>query len=744
MNQISGRRKSYWRRVLASSAVYAAAGWAAVEALTTVVDRFGLPEWLATLVTALYVAGLPVTVFLVWRTAGEERRLNLPSFVGAMAFLVIGTVAIFWMTRPPPASPSSIVAVVPCAFSGEDSFAYRAEGVAEDVHARLSRVESVKLSSWNSSLFVRDRGYGSQEIADTLNADRLVKCHLTSGKQRVELSAELIDPRAGRLLWSRDYDFVAADMGTVVTELAGALLDALGTPVEAAEMERVNDLGTFSPEAYDLYLQASTLDHPDASDPLIVQALKIDPNFPQALVLHAGNYGTRSVAQNFESMEQPRAWLYEARRLSQRALELDPGVYDARNHLAFVCGMLAEYYEKPCPDGEAERLRREECEVRGDSAEGWACRYRLAESGEESDEAIERWLELEPTSVMGNTQYMGELWRRGADLSEILEVFEILRALDPDDRRPFGLISNLLRRNGWLDEVLGWRYGAFGDQLPEGLPWHLARLGTDYMNLGLYEQARVPGEMTAEVRPSSAVHFMHILWKRLGEPGKAIELLDWNGERIGATTPSGYLYIGQSFAADLGRYDLAKGYFDRTLALQDLLDLCDGADDCVAWSALLMSRTERMLDDAEAAAAWLETAVAAMAKLDPDASREDALQSRQSIEAALLIEQGRHAEAVETLRQIALSWTYSPDGRDLQLPIYRLEISALYDPLRERSDFQQLVAEYNQMLEPMRERVIEAQTTGNWESLRQRTFDRATTGSGRLAQAPAGSDAAGG
>ena len=661
-----------------------------------------------------------------------------------MAFLAAGTGAIFWMTRPPPVPLINIIAVVPCEFSGEDSFAYRAEGVAEDVHARLSRVDSVKLSSWNSSLFVRDRGYSPREIADTLNADRLVKCHLNSVDQRIELAAELLDPRADRILWSRDYDFVAADLGTVVTELVGTLVDVLGTPVEAAEMERVNDLGTFSPEAYDLYLQASTLDHPDASDPLIERALEIDPNFPQALVLYASNYGRRSVAQNFETMEEPRVWLYEARRLSQRALELDPGVYDARRILAFVCNMLASYYEEPCPDGESDRLQREECEVRGNTADGWACRHRRAESDEESNEALERWLELEPTSVMANAQYMAHLWHDGAELSEILEIFETLRALAPDDTKPYGLISNLLRREGRLDEVLGWRYGANHGQLPEGFPWHLARLSTDYMNLGLYEQARVPGEMTAELRPSSAAHFMHILWKRMGEPDKAVELLEWNGERVGATTPGGYLFTGHRFAGDFGRYDLAKAYFDRALALQDLPELCDGADDCVAQSAVLLSRTERMLGDPEAAAAWLETAEAAMAELESDGSGEDPLQSTQSIRAALLIEQGRHAEAVEILRRIALSWTHTPDDYDLELPIYQLEVSALFDPLRERGDFQTLVAEYNQVLEPMRERVVEAQSTGNWESLRQRTFNRAATGTGRLAQEPAGSAAAGG
>jgi len=247
---------SYWRRIVAAGVVYAAAGWGVVEALTTVVERLGLPAWLVPLVTALYIAGLPVTVFLVWRTAGKDRTLDAPSFIGATVVLVAVTAAIFWQTRPPPAEPGQLIAVLPCDFTGDAALAYRAEGLAEDVHARLSRVGSVKISSWNSSLFVRDRGFDTPEIVELLKADRLVRCRMTSGPERIQLTAELLDPRAGRILWGRDYDFVVADMGTVVTEVAGTLIDVLGTRAEAGERERVSALGTFSPEAYDLYLQA--------------------------------------------------------------------------------------------------------------------------------------------------------------------------------------------------------------------------------------------------------------------------------------------------------------------------------------------------------------------------------------------------------------------------------------------------------------------------------------------------------
>jgi hypothetical protein len=37
-------------------------------------------------------------------------------------------------------------------------------------------------------------------------------------------------------------------------------------------------------------------------------------------------------------------------------------------------------------------------------------------------------------------------------------------------------------------------------------------------------------------------------------------------------------------------------------------------------------------------------------------------------------------------------------------------------------EFQRLVDDYREALEPMRQRVVEAQQTGDWESLRQRTY----------------------
>ena len=135
-----------------------------------------------------------------------------------------------------------------------------------------------------------------------LDADRILMCNVRSFEERIKLKAELLDTRAGEVVWSEDYDFVAADLGTVVTDLAGVLLDVLGAQASAAERERVNDLGTFSPEAYDLYLQANAA---------------------------------------YEAMHWSREGaiddLAEVERLLDEALRIDPGSLEAHNNLVARC-----------------------------------------------------------------------------------------------------------------------------------------------------------------------------------------------------------------------------------------------------------------------------------------------------------------------------------------------------------------------------------------------------------------------
>jgi TolB-like protein len=742
----------YWRRILVSSAVYAAGGWAVVEALTTVVTRLGLPESLAALITALYLAGLPVTVFLVWRTAGEERRLTVPSFVGAIICLVIVTAAIFWLTRPQPAAPEQLVAVLPCDFTGDPAQAYRAEGIAEDVHARLSRVDAVKISSWNSSLFVRDEGYDRQRIADVLDADRILTCSVRSSQERIELEAELLDTRAGEVVWSEDYDFVAADLGAVVTDLAGVLLDVLGTQASAAERERVNDLGTFSPEAYDRYLdaratyqamrwtRAGSVDDLVRVEALLDEALRIDPDFTSALRARGFVYMRRAHALDFEDTGAIRGLLDHARAASLYALDLDPGSGGFREILREVCEMGRVFFGDDCSVEDELRLIREECEVLGDTAEGWACRFALmAETGEDNRPALERWLELEPTNISAHMQDMYFRSLPAGVSSDVVTVLDTVHALAPDNRRPFGLISNLLRSEGRLDEVLAWRFRLFGDQRPTNWAHRMSRAATDYMNLGLYGEARALGEVAWEKHRTTTLRFLPQLWTVLGEPDKAEAVLAWAVDALGAESARPLIRPAFDVAGLLRGFEWAEALYDRALAAADLPGLCEGEDYCIAWHALRLVQINRGLGKQEEAAQWMATAETAFEREPSYLRGEDSAVRTKALEGVLRVVQGRHQEAVATLAEAIDAWEV-PAGvwglEDLAVPLYRLEVDAFFDPLRERSDFAAMLERYRAYLEPMRQRVINAEETGDWEAIRSRTYELAGLPTGDAARSP--------
>ena len=720
---MNGTTRTYWRRIAASFAVYAAAGWAFVEALSTVIDRFGLPPFLQPLVVALYVAGLPVTIYLVWRTAGVERRLSWPSFAGAMGFLVLATAALFWLTRPEPVPVPTTVAILPCTVADPGDNANRAEGFAEDVHARLSRVESVKVISWNSSLFVRERGFDTPQIGEVLHVDRLVQCRMSGSGQRLEVFAELIDPGENRVLWNRDYDFVVGDIGTVVTEVVRTLLDVLTTPAQAGELKRINDIGTFSPEAYDLYLQARGSDDPATIEELTARALAIDSNYAEALMLRARNQADQLIWEDRDYIENLRAALDILQAQAERVLAIDPDMPDARSLLAGLCANRREYLGGDCSPEEQRRLAWEACRLRGDTAEGWACRHRLLSGdGQDNTEALEHWLELEPTSAEANLQYMAALFiQNRAD--DFVAVFDTLRMLYPDDRRLFGLLSNQLRSRGRLDEVIAWRFGLQGDRMPEN-PIANWRLVTDYMNLGLYEQAEKHAMIVHESRRIYMPNWVALLWWMRGDRETAAELIDWAVAEVGrgGITP-GVLWIGGGYFNVLGDFDKARELYDRIFAARELESLCGAEENCLFENALYLHRIAMYESDSDEAARWLQVAEDSFDRMLPYQSGEWTTKRTRAFEGMLRIAQGRYDEAIGALREaVFLFETPAWNDEDLAVPIYRLETSPVFDPLREHPGFQALLNDYNAYLAPMRERVLQATETGDWEALRQNTL----------------------
>ena len=407
----------------------------------------------------------------------------------------------------------------------------------------------------------------------------------------------------------------------------------------------------------------------------------------------------------------------------EKALSIDPGVFEARKLLATVCGASRTYLSSDCSPEEERRLEWEECNLHGETAAGWACRHRLlAADGVDNHDALMRWLELEPTNASANLQHMAGLFmdRR---VDEFVAAYDTFTMLYPDDPRPSGLLSNGLRPLGRLDEVLAWRFGLFGDEMP-ARPIRNWRLVLDYMNLGLFEQAEKHAMIVHEYRRVYMPHVVALLWRLRGDGVAAAELIDWNMTQIreGGVSPTMLGATGFFFDV-LGDLETARELYDEVLASHSLESLCEGADECVFLNALYLHRIAMHGGNDVAANRWLQVAEQSFDRMLPYRQSEPMAKRTRGMEGMLRIAEGRHDEALEILREaVFLFETPSWNLGDLDLPLYILETNPIFDAVRERPEFRQLLDDYDAYLAPMRERVLQAVESGNWEALRENTL----------------------
>ena len=73
-----------------------------------------------------------------------------------------------------------------------------------------------------------------------------------------------------------------------------------------------------------------------------------------------------------------------------------------------------------------------------------------------------------------------------------------------------------------------------------------------------------------------------------------------------------------------------------------------------------------------------------------------------------LILQGRKDEAIGLLRDEVFGWSVTGEGL-LAFPLLFLQQDAMFDPLREMPEFQQILIDYEAHLRPLRQHVLKAE-----------------------------------
>lgn len=258
------------------------------------------------------------------------------------------------------------VAILPFQNQGSSGEQYFADGLTDEVRAKLTAIPGLEIVSGESSLPYRKTAKTPQRISSELGVRYLLTAVVrrekgAGGEDAVHLTPQLLEvgrDSAPAIRWQKQFDEPLANLFQIEADIAAQVAFALNVPVDATVQARLAERPTRSLAAYDLYLRG-TAAYDSAFGAFIAQ--KLDPAsmgriaglFQQTVTLDstfATAWSALAAANLVTFFTRPdSALLRRTRQAADRAVSLAPG--KARTHVVAAAVLGAQ--------GETERARQE-------------------------------------------------------------------------------------------------------------------------------------------------------------------------------------------------------------------------------------------------------------------------------------------------------------------------------------------------------------------------------------------------
>jgi TolB-like protein/Tfp pilus assembly protein PilF len=400
------------RKVYRVAAAYIVAAAFIIQIGSAVFPAWELPNWMLRLVVVLLLVGFPIALTLGWafdvtpqgiqatpKIPGRHRRRNIVLLIAAGAIISIAA-GFFLLPRASARKIDKSVAVLPFEnLSDEKENVYFAQGIQNEILTKLAAVRDLKVISRTSTAKYQSKPDNLKTVAQELGVSTVLEGTVQRAGDKVRVNVQLIDAHTDTHLWARSYDRDFKDVLTVESEVAAQIADALKANLSRSESHVLAAARTENTEAYDLFLRgqyefhqaASSLaaDAYDRADAFYRQALALDPNFAEAAAELARNRLSRHW---FISPLAP-AELEEVKALIDRALALAPNSPEAH----FALGLFFYWGHRQYENALAEFNRTLELQPNNADARAFcAWVYRRRGEWERSLADSKRAEELDP------------------------------------------------------------------------------------------------------------------------------------------------------------------------------------------------------------------------------------------------------------------------------------------------------------------------------------------------------------
>jgi TolB-like protein/Tfp pilus assembly protein PilF len=727
------------RNVLRVAAAYALVAWIIIEAGSVLLPTFGATEGVFQVYVIVVIIGFFVAVVLAWifeitpegvkrdRDVVQRDQVNARS-KSTMNYLIIGLLAValgvsitFNVTGlrngeapiEPAVAEKPAIAVLPFASLSSDSEnLIFADGIHGDILTQLANIGSCKVISRSSVMEYRNTTKNVRQIGEELDVGSVLQGSVQRVGDNVRINVQLVDAKNDVNVWARTYDrqLTAQNIFNIQTEISGAIAAALETTLTPAEQVRMAAKPTSDLRAYSAYvsgrddLSLRRLETLRSARQHFRQAIEYDPGYAAAYAGLAES--VLLLENNHQALPQAEAFAIVRANL-QKALELDPDLADAYA----VKGLL--------------------------ESKVWQ-QTRVGQGNVEAEAAFRRAIELNPNHASAYMWFA--MLRDGEERDEeAIELFQRSMELDPLGRIPFTNLPMLYAQRGQSDEAI--RLWLKAMQVHPEWPMPQLYLAQHLAGLGRLDESMAWIEQASALANDPLVDLFTVrLYVAFGDTEKAVELLK--------TLPAEHqLARYMDGLVLLLNFDFqgALDYFSAIAASEEpgqtseipvqvaaqiaiVTDDLDKAREFVLLDEPILREDAELRVDTFTIPAVIRLAYISQRQGDSDYARELLLAALPVVrelprlgwfgqgiqEVRILALLGRKEDALDALRALVDDGFRNPVLTDL----WSLDEDPFLAALRDDDRFTAILDEVDRSMEQMYDRVLQAERSGDWSSLR--------------------------
>jgi adenylate cyclase len=336
---------------------------------------------------------------------------------------------------------------------------YFTDGIAEEIINALTKIRALRVASRTSAFAFKGKHEDIGEIGRKLRVGTVLEGSVRKAGNRLRVMAQLVNVADGYHLWSERYDRELQDVFAIQDEIAENIVRALRVVLSEDEKRAIEEAPTADVQAYDYYLRGRQFFHQfrrtgiQFARRMFERAMEIDPNYVRA---YAGAADCCSFLYMY--WDASKANLEGADAYSRKALELGPEVAEAHASRGLALSLSKRYAEADREFNTALRVNPQLFEAHYFFGRASFQQSKYAEAVAHYEEASRvrpddyqtRLLVAPSLTRLGRTADAEATLRRG------VQVAEKHLELNPDDARALCLGACALMQLGEPGKALDW------------------------------------------------------------------------------------------------------------------------------------------------------------------------------------------------------------------------------------------------------------------------------------------------